>query len=231
MAKLTLPEAAIESGFSVELIERLLVDCPQSGEERTLPCSADSGIPYVEQRALQAYLRYLRAPWPLPAKGSRPHIPSYIRDDIRAEPQHGCTICGSMDNGEIAHIDPVAETRNNSPDNLILLCPNHHSKYDYGYVPASNVTKDVLLAAKEVRRASRRRMLRSEGNVLGLLHTLLQMLEQAEVKVAEAATDPLLRETYSAQAQSLVHELPELPSLRRPRTNRTHRQVVRLLRW
>ena len=42
-----------------------------------------------------------------------------------------------MDSGEVAHIDAVADTLNNSPDNLIYLCPNHHTKYDLGYKPSS----------------------------------------------------------------------------------------------
>jgi hypothetical protein len=209
MALLTLVEAAIESGFGVELIERLLRDCPKSGEDRTLRAVDSEGVPHVDADELRDYLRYLREPWPLTEKGSRPHVPAYVANDVRAESHHGCAICGAMDNGELAHIDPSAKTYNNSPDNLLLLCPNHHTKYDLGYKPASNVTKEVVRAAKEMKRASRRRMLRYEGNVTAMLHALVRMIDQIEKK-ATIATEPLLQEAYKTQIQSLIKAIPQL---------------------
>ncbi len=209
MAWLTLAESAIGSGFSVELLERLMRDCPKSGEDRTLPFTDIDGVPHIDDRELQAYCRYLREPWPLPPSGTRPHIPTYIRDDVRAESHQGCAICGAMDNGEVAHIEPAAKSSNNSPDNLLLLCPNHHSKYDLGFAPASNVDEKVVRAAKEMKRAARRRMLRYEGNVMTMLRAVLRMIERTEQKAA-AAAEPLLQETYKTELQSLVEVVPKL---------------------
>lgn len=80
MAWLSLAEAAIGSGFSVELIERLMRSCPKSGESRMLQFGVIDGAPHIDDRELQAYCRYLREPWPLPPSGSRPHVPDYIKE-------------------------------------------------------------------------------------------------------------------------------------------------------
>jgi hypothetical protein len=53
--------------------------------------------------------------------------------DVREECHQCCAICGDMNNGEVAHIDPVTDTLDNSPDNLLFLCPNHHTQYHYGH--------------------------------------------------------------------------------------------------
>jgi hypothetical protein len=209
MAWLTLIEAAGASGFSVELIEKLTKHSPKSGESRTLPFTEIDGSLHVDDKALQAYCEYLREPWPLPKKGQRPLIPSYIRDDVKAESHFSCAICGAMDNGEIAHIEASSRTYDNSPDNLLLLCPNHHAKYDLGFAPASNVSPEVIRAAKEMKRASRRRMLRAEDNVITSLRAVLRRIELTEQKVAEAE-DPLLRETYVTELKSLVAAIPSL---------------------
>ena len=69
----------------------------------------------------------------------------------------------------MAHIEAVAETLNNSSDNLIFLCPNHHTKYDLGFKPSSNITLEVVRAAKFVKRSTRQRVLRHEANAIKLL--------------------------------------------------------------
>ena len=83
--------------------------------------------------SLVKFNNYLNKPWTMPEKAKRPAIPEPIKKDIKEESHHSCAICGHMENGEVPHIEPVCKTLNNSPDNLIYLCPNHHKKYDYGY--------------------------------------------------------------------------------------------------
>lgn len=41
-----------------------------------------------------------------------------------------CKICGWKIGCHIAHIIPYAESKNNSFNNLIVLCPNHHYMFD-----------------------------------------------------------------------------------------------------
>jgi hypothetical protein len=209
MPLLTISESAIESGFSVELLEALMKRCPKPGDDRVLAAKRMDDTIYIDDRELQGYLIYLREPWPLPAKGKRPRIPDPIARDVREECHHACAICGDMNNGELAHIDAVADTLNNSPDNLILLCPNHHTEYDYGHRPSTNVKREVVLAAKEIKRASRRRMLRFEGNVAGTLRVVLRQVSTLQ-STLQAEPDAQLREAYVTELQALIEALPSI---------------------
>src|SRR5690606_12605760 len=60
---------------------------------------------------------------------SRPNIPAGIKKEIKKESGGKCAICG-FGEGEYAHIDPVSNSKNNHPHNLIYLCPNCHTAYD-----------------------------------------------------------------------------------------------------
>src|ERR1700722_16620517 len=139
-------EAAMKLGISVELLEYFTKKGPKQNETRRLKVRKVDGQGFFDDKELLSYQNYLNEPWPF-TKGSRPPIPEAIKDDIKSEAHHGCAICGHSDNGEVAHIEAVADSLNNSPDNLIFLCPNHHTKYDLGFKPKSNVTRDVIQAA------------------------------------------------------------------------------------
>lgn len=201
-------EAAIHLGWSRELVLKLTKHCPKSDEDRKLPTKDVDGTTYFAEADLDSYRDYLSSAWPKKEKASRPYLPRYIKDDVKAECHYQCAICGSMDNGEVAHIEAVKDALNNSPDNLILLCPNHHTKYDYGYKVSSNVTADVVRAAKKIKRSSRRRMLKFEAHTEEALRTVLRLVEKAESQAASA--DPDLREVYTAEISGLLRSLPEL---------------------
>lgn len=209
MALLTISEAARHSGFSVELLEALMARCPKSGQTRVLAATVIDDTVHIDDRELQAHIDYLREPWPLPASGNRPRVPEAIARDVREECHHCCAICGDMNHPELAHIDPVARTLNNSPDNLILLCPNHHTAYDYGYRPSSDLAREGILAAKRVKRESRRRMLRYEANVAGALRTLLGLVRKLEAAL-NADVDKDVRQAYDTELQALIDKVPEL---------------------
>ncbi|MGI8729742.1 MAG: hypothetical protein ACR2LK_07065 [Solirubrobacteraceae bacterium] len=209
MALLTISEAAIKSGFSIELVESLTKKCPRPGETRLLQAAALDGTLYVTDAELDSYLVYLRMPWPRPSGGGRPHIPEAIARDVRAECHQSCAICGDMNSGELAHMDAVADTLNNSPDNLLFLCPNHHTEYDYGHKVRSNVSRDVVLAAKRMKRESRRRTLKFEGNVAAMLRSVIQAVRSIESS-AKAEPNADLRDTYVTELQALLEALPQL---------------------
>ncbi len=209
MAYLSLIETAMELGFSPELVAALTKKCPKPGESRRLPAKKLDGQPVYVQRDVEAYRDYLHNPWSLPPKGTRPHIPKCIADDVKAEAHFMCAICGFMDNGELAHIDPVRETLDNSPDNLIFLCPNHHTKYDYGFAPSSNVSRIVVLAAKEMKRASRLRILRHEANACAALRALLDTARRIEART-KATDDEGMRAVYTTELRNLLSGIPEL---------------------
>lgn len=54
---------------------------------------------------------------------NRKGVPKQVREKVLAEFNHRCSICG-QDKPHIHHID--GDPSNNSEENLIPLCPNHH---------------------------------------------------------------------------------------------------------
>ena len=208
MSLKTTTEAAIYLGWSRELVVKLTERSPKSGEDRKLPTKDVEGATYFAEADLDGYRDYLASAWPKTGKASRPHLPDYIKDDVKAECHYQCAICGLMDNGEVAHIEAVKDALNNSPDNLIFLCPNHHTAYDYGFKVSSNVTAEVVRAAKTVKRSSRRRMLKFEAHTEEVLRTVLSLVKKAEQQAA--AAEPELREVYTAEISGLLRSIPDL---------------------
>lgn len=209
MALKTLIEAAMMLGLRVETIEYFAERCPKPGQDRKLKAVNTDLGPMFDESELLAYANYLREPWPKPKGGGRPTIPKAIADDVKDESHHGCAICGLMDNGEVAHIDAVADTLNNSPANLIFLCPNHHTKYDLGVRPSSNITLDVVRSAKLLKRTSRVRVLKYEANATKSLQALIRFLKDAEEKMA-VAPDQDHRSIYLTEVKGLLATIPEL---------------------
>ncbi len=218
MALLTLVEAAMESGYSVELLEALAKNCPKSQETRRLKTAFVDKVVYIDKDELEAYRRWLREPWSTTPGAQRPRIPDYIKQDIRAEAHHRCAICSAMDNGQVAHIDPSAETRDNSPENLLLLCPSHHVKYDEKQPPGediifapnpNNVSREAIIHAKGSLQRARRRMLRFEHNVVEGLRVALQVLRKVE---QESARDlaPDVRQVYITETKALLETIADL---------------------
>jgi hypothetical protein len=209
MALLTKIEAAISLGIGMELLERCCSKCLKHGEDRILPLVHTDQGDMIDEKELDGFRRYLNDPWPLSKNGTRPSIPEVLKEDIRRESHLSCAICGYMDNGEVAHIEAVADSLNNSPDNLIYLCPNHHTKYDLGYKPSSNVTEEEVRAAKLIKRRSRRRMMRCEDNVTKALTSLLNAIAkiQEELKKNPTANMVSILET---EVRTLLEMVPEL---------------------
>ena len=61
----------------------------------------------------------------------RDHIPNEVERRVLVEAGHRCAIptCRATTT-EIAHIIPWSETKDNSFENLIALCPTCHTRYD-----------------------------------------------------------------------------------------------------
>jgi hypothetical protein len=209
MAFKSLIEAAMLLGFRPETIEYLVKSCPKKGEDRKLAAiKSELGLMFDEAKLLE-YDSYLADPWPMPEKGHRPYIPKAIQDDVKDESHFGCAICGHMDSGEIAHIDPVATTLNNSPRNLIYLCPNHHTKYDYGFKATSNITIDEIRAAKLVKRSSRNRVFKYEANATRLLQALIRSLKEFEKSLSGDASENM-KSIYLSEMHTLLASIPAL---------------------
>lgn len=61
----------------------------------------------------------------------RPKIPTPLRREVLEEAGYACAIpvC-RIATVEIAHIEPWSKVKEHTFDNLIALCPNHHTLYD-----------------------------------------------------------------------------------------------------
>lgn len=56
----------------------------------------------------------------------RSPIPPTTRDAVRARDRHRCRLCGRATNLHEHHIHYRSEGVNHAPDNLIVLCAEHH---------------------------------------------------------------------------------------------------------
>lgn len=202
-------EAAMKLGISIELLDYFTKKCPKQNETRVLNAiKADDQVMF-DDGELVSYQNWLSQPWQY-TKGQRPPIPSAIKDDIKAESHHSCAICGHFDNGEVAHIEAVSDTLNNSPDNLIFLCPNHHTEYDLGHKLKSNISIDVVRAAKLVKRSTRHRMMRYEANATKMFLGITSILKGIDQKLKKEGTSADLAQVYLTEIKSLMERMPDL---------------------
>jgi DnaJ-class molecular chaperone len=209
MALVTRVDAAMRLGVSLELLDWFVKKSPKRDRRKLITKNVDGEL-YFDDEELRAFQKYLHDPWPKPANGGRPHIPEALKEDIRAECHYSCAICGNMNNGEVAHIDAVADTLNNGPDNLVLLCPNHHTQYDNGFKPSNNVTRAAVLAAKEVKRNTRRRLMKVEANVTKCFLGTISMLKQLEAKLQASGTTKDEAEVYATEVKRLLETVPKM---------------------
>ena len=203
MPLLSLIESARKVGWSIELIKYLTKNCPKHGEDRKLPSKKIGDDVFIEESDLLTYQHYLNEPWPVPDKKDRPPMREAIAEDVKAESHYECAICGRGDHNEVAHIIAVSDGECNSPDNLIFLCPNHHTAYDYGFKRGSNVSAEAVKAAKTVKRESRRRTLLHEANAAKAMHTIVQQLKRLEEKL-KTIEDDQIRQVNMTEMKSLM---------------------------
>jgi DnaJ-class molecular chaperone len=202
-------EAAMQMGISVELLRYFTETCPKYGENRLLTKKVIDNVAYFDSNELLSYQRYLSQPWPKKPGMKRPHIPEAIKNDVRAECHLACAICGDLNKGEIAHIEAVSATANNSPDNLVLLCPNHHTEYDLGYKPNSNVSLEALRAAKLLKRQARVRIQRYEANAFKTAASVMTTVKNLAAKLKTLESQQMI-EVYETELAALMRSLPNM---------------------
>ncbi|MFH0993944.1 MAG: zinc finger domain-containing protein [Pseudomonadota bacterium] len=123
-------EAAILLKMSPNLLGWFISYSPKYKEKRKLSYADHKDEMYFfDEHELLDFDKYLSMPWPAKKKDQRPIVPSGIEDEIKSECKFRCVICNHA-SGQIAHIDPIHNSQNNHPHNLIYLCPNCHDLYD-----------------------------------------------------------------------------------------------------
>jgi len=103
-------EAAVLLRMSPKLLNWLARYAPKKGEDRKLCCVKQEGEVYFTVAELRAFDRCLSLPWPKDETATRPLVPAGIEAEIKEECSRKCVICGESV-GEIAHIDPVHQSR------------------------------------------------------------------------------------------------------------------------
>ncbi|MCC0808660.1 hypothetical protein FPV16_21030 [Methylobacterium sp. W2] len=184
--ELNVYEAAELVTMSPTLIRWLSSYAPKQGISRKLPVRKDGDRIFVKRGDLVDFDNWLRLPWPA-QPGKRPPLPTGIKAEIREEASGECAICLKNSNScEAAHIDSVAKTKSNHPENLIWLCANHHTKFDHGGFGPSNDAKEFVASYKHCLTHFRRTLWQLQGDVTGRLFTILKVCDNLKAQLAVA---------------------------------------------
>jgi ribosomal protein L40E len=181
-------EAAAVVGLSPQLLRWLAGHAPKQESDRKLQIRTEGSRFFVERDELVGFNDWLKMPWPS-KPGVRPPIPAGVRREVKDEASGECAMCLKNGNScEAAHIDPVAKSKNNHPENLIWLCANHHTKFDHGQFGPSVEAKGFVSAFKQSLIYYRRGLWQFQGEVTGRLFTMLNACHSLNAQLAAAKT-------------------------------------------
>ncbi|GLK82913.1 zinc finger domain-containing protein [Ancylobacter defluvii] len=178
-------EGAIHLRMSPSLLAHFTKHAVKYQEDVKLRCVEDEGGRWYTTKDLDAFDNYLRAPWPKSPKAQRPKLPDKIRKEIMLEAAAVCPICGFESAGEAAHIEAVSASKSHHPENLLWLCPNHHTVID-DVAQMSNVKIPVAQAVKELLVERKLRLLRHEFALDKSILDLIRLVEKASDMLANA---------------------------------------------
>jgi 5-methylcytosine-specific restriction endonuclease McrA len=115
------------------LIGRPMVGDPASNGKRVSPCTDWSDNVYV--RAREPTRHSYSA-----VSDDRSPIPHAVKRLVRQRCAFGCIVCGAPIY-DYDHLVPWSQVRAHEPDNLVLLCPQHHREKTSGLLPVATVKK------------------------------------------------------------------------------------------
>ncbi len=206
MAWLSEIQAAVRLRMSPRLLRWMSSYSPKcDGRKLGYRTAVDASREY-EEAELVAFDKYLRAPWPTPPKGERPHRPEGILQEVKIEAGCGCALCEWMNNCEAAHIEAVAKSHSNHPHNLLWACPNHHTEYDKGHAIHGTVDSATVKAIKKDLLESRVRRWRAEARVESEFMLLAAEASACRERLKEAAGDQA-RYAIERQAVEVLESL------------------------
>lgn len=186
--ELTEIDAAIAVGMSPRLLRWFTSYAPKHGSDRKLPCRKAGGEYFYEKSELHAFDNFLREPWPS-GNAQRPAIPAGILDEIKSEAYFQCAICPHGNDGEAAHIEAVAESHCNHPENLLWTCPNHHTAYDHGHRIHATLKRAEVRSTKLRLRESQVRIWYVEQRTASALNALLSDIEEIRTALKAHSSD------------------------------------------
>jgi RecJ-like exonuclease len=186
--ELTEIEAAIETWMSPRLLRWFTSYAPKQGSARKLPFRKRGNEYFYDKGELLAFDAFLREPWPS-GNGQRPPIPVGILDEIKFEAHFSCGICQYGNNGEAAHIDAVADSHSNHPDNLLWTCPNHHTAYDHGHRVHATLGHAEVRSTKLRLREKQARLWYVEQRAASAVNALLYDIEGIRTALRKHTAD------------------------------------------
>jgi DnaJ-class molecular chaperone len=202
-------QAAALVGLSPRLLRWLSGHAPKVDNVRKLKVRKSGDTLFFDQKELVGFNDWLRLPWPH-KPGSRPPIPAGIRREIREEASGQCAMCNTnADACEAAHIEPVAKSKNNHPENLIWLCASHHTKFDNGNLGPKPEDTEFVVGFKQVRTYYWRAVWQLQADVTGALFTTLKACESLDAQLAAATTQPQVA-AVSALAKTMLKQVPKM---------------------
>ena len=157
---------------------------------------------FFDEHELLDFDKYLSMPWPAKKEDQRPTVPSGIENEIKSESKFRCVICNHA-SGHIAHIDPIHDSKNNHPHNLIYLCPNCHDLYDN----KKTISKHQIANLKKSLLHTKIVIWKSYVLLIDSVSSLIKELEI--VKHEDFTNKELKKETVS----ELIHEIKKHASV------------------
>jgi len=193
--------------LSPTLLKWLTKYAPKSDSSRKLLVAKRSKeVLFFDRNEVIAYDVWLRRPWPSKA-GKRPSIPTGIRAEIKEEAYGSCAMCQSYAGTcEAAHLDPVAQSKNNHPHNLIWLCANHHTAYDKGLLGPKHEDRAFVQGYKKVLQHARLAVWRGGGAAVRRVLTALEACAKLE-RQAKAAKTSAQKNAVSRLGSRILKDL------------------------
>lgn len=202
-------QAAALVGLSPKLLRWFSGNAPKQDSTRKLEVRKAEDAAFVDREHLLEFNNWLKMPWPH-KPGQRPPIPAGIRREIREEASGQCAMCNTnADSCEAAHIEPVATSKNNHPENLIWLCSNHHTKFDNGSLGPKPEDTEFVVGFKKIRTYYWRNVWQLQAAVTGGLFTALKGCESVEAQLAAAKTPDQVAAVKSV-AKKMLKQVPKM---------------------
>jgi DnaJ-class molecular chaperone len=202
--------AAALVGMSPELLRWFTSYAPKQGITRKLKVAKeDDDVVYYDSDELLSFNDWLRTPWPS-KDGERPPIPAGIRREIKYEANGECAICHShKDTCEAAHLDPVAKSKNNHPENLLWLCSNHHTSYDDGLFGPKEENAEFVTSFKIALHHYKKMKWRMQDKLSHKLFIILDNCDLLHAQLKKAKTKEEIK-AVEKLAKDTINLLPQL---------------------
>ena len=122
------------------------------------------------------------------------NIPTHIERAVLLESGHACAIPGCLfPVTEFAHIVPFAQVKQHTADNIVALCPNHHTLFDV----QKTIDRKSMKAYKIKLRLLNQRYTKYELRLLTILAEKPAVLASGEIEAMALLKDGLIENVFT----------------------------------